>query len=58
MRPFGGSLALATLAIRKSVAAAIRIIGSSVRLMGPLAMPSMRRANDDVKLSPGIVTAG
>jgi tripartite ATP-independent transporter DctM subunit len=58
MGPIRGSLALATLATCTIFAAATGIIGASVTLMGLLAMPAMVRANYDVKLSAGVITAG
>jgi len=58
MGPVRGSLALATLATCTIFAAATGIIGASVTLMGLLAMPAMMRANYDVKLSAGVITAG
>jgi tripartite ATP-independent transporter DctM subunit len=58
MGPIRGSLAIATLATCTIFAAATGIIGASVTLMGLLAMPAMMRANYDVRLSAGVITAG
>lgn len=53
-----GSLAVATLITCAIFATATGIIGAVVTLMGLLALPAMLRANYDVRLSAGAITAG
>ena len=53
-----GSLAVATLITCAIFATATGIIGAVVTLMGLLALPAMMRANYDIKLSAGAITAG
>lgn len=53
-----GSLAVATILTCTVFATATGIVGATVTLMGLLALPAMLRANYDVKLSAGVITAG
>ncbi len=53
-----GSLAVATIATCALFATATGIVGAVVTLMGLLAFPAMLRANYDIKVSAGCITAG
>jgi len=53
-----GSLAVATLVTCAVFATATGIVGAVVTLMGLLAMPQMRKAGYDVRLTAGVLPAG
>jgi len=53
-----GSLAVATIVTCAVFATATGIVGAVVTLMGLLALPAMLKANYDVKIAAGAITAG
>ena len=56
--PVHGSLYAATILVATLFAAATGIVGASVSIMGLMAVPVMRAAGYDTRLSAGTITAG
>src|SRR3546814_6905356 len=56
--PVRGALYAATILVATLFAAATGIVGASVSIMGLMAVPVMRKAGYDTRMSAGTITAG